>query len=331
MALSPAGSPHSNWRPWALTGLVAVLLAAVPTALSTLSGSGQLNDVVQLSTSTGTIAGSAMASSAGAPAASATAFTMTNSNSNVDTLVRYAWSTTPYYGSDSSQTSISLRSTTHYISDLIWYKQATIVAGTTTTSSYFSGLFIQNAASNGHSAWTSSGNACTSWTGSAAVGFTKTSAGTFTFDYYDASSQTDDTPSTTSSYNYCLDTTNSQVYISTGVAFGSATLVKIYTTDSVLGTLAGYQYQFLPNSYTTGNYYCLASVTGSGTSATPDLAQCQKLTYSASATNTVKMFPMFDPPAAFPSNNQGGAANVITYALSGTQWNPYAHATTNSA
>lgn len=333
MAPQPRSTREIRTRRRLIAALaIAALLAAIlPTVLGSLTGSGQLNDVVQLTTSTGTIAGSAMVSSAGAPAAASSAFTMTNSNSNIDTYVRFGYSTTPYYGSSSSQTSISLRGTTYQISDLLWFKEAATVAGTTTTSQYFSPLLLQNAATNTRAAFTSAGNACTGWTGSAAVGFTKTAAGTFTFNYHDAASPVDDTPSTSASMAYCVDTTNAQMYVGTSASFASATLIKMYTTDATVVTPATYQFEFLPGSYTRGNLYCFVSVTGSGTSATPDLAQCGKLAYSASGASTVTLTPMFDPPAAFPSNNQGGAASVLTYALSGTQWNPYAHATTNSA
>jgi hypothetical protein len=317
--------------PWVVVAAVLSCLA-IPTALSTLSGSGQLTDVVQLSTTTGTLAGSTLASSGGAPAASSSAFTMTNSNSNVDTLIRLGWTAMPYYGTTTSQVSISLRGTTYVISDLLMFKQETTTgAGSTTTSQYFAPLMLNNSANNTRATFTSAGNACTSWTGSAAVGFTATAAGTFTFKYYDATTQTDDTPSTTSSYNYCLDTTNSQVYVGTSASFSTATLVQMYTTDSALATLKTYQFEFLPGSYTHGDKYCFVSVTGSGTSATPDLQQCMFLGYSSSGAATVKLYPIFDPPVGFPSANQAGSASVITYQITGTQWDPYAHTTTNSA
>lgn len=311
---------------------LALAVAATPSAWSALTGSGQLNDVVSLSTSVGSIASSALTTSTGTPVASSTAYAVTNGNSNVDTFIRYDWSTTPYYGSSSGQTSISLRGTTYIISDLLWFKQEVVSgSGTTTTSSYFSPLLLKNSASIARVTWSSSGNACTAWTGSAAVGFSATAAGTFTFKYHGASSQTDDTPSTSDTFHYCLDTTNSQVYLGTSAAFGSATRVRSYTADSALGILNTYQYEFLSGAQTTGNKYCLTGYTGSGTSATPDLAQCQYMAYSTSGAASAKVYPLFDPPAYFPSGNQAGASSVLTYALSGTQWNPFAYTTTNTA
>lgn len=312
--------------------LLAAFLLALPAVQAELTGSGNVTDVVQLSTSTGSIAASALASTAAAPVASGSAFTVTNSGSNVDTFIRYAWQTTPYYGSTSSQTSIALRGTTYYINDLLWYKQETVSgAGTTTTSEYFSPLVIKNAASIARVTWTSAGNACTAWTGSAAVGFLAAAAGSFTFKYHAASSQTDDAPSTSDTFYYCLDTTNTQVYLGKSTAYGSATLVKGYTTNSVLASLQTYQYPFLSGSQSNGNNYCLTGYTGSGTSATPDLAQCQKLAYSTSGAASAKLYPLFDPPAYFPSANQAGGGNAITFGIAGTQWNPYAYSTTNTA
>lgn len=309
----------------------AFVAAGAPTALSALTGSGQLVDAVQLTTQTGSIAGSSLSTS-GTPVSSGTPYSVHNSGSNVDTYVRYDWSTTPYYGSSSGDTSMSLRGTTYYISDLLWFKQEGVTGGgTTTTSSYFSPLVIENAASVTRATWTSDGNTCTSWTGSAASGFSAASGGSFTFMYHDASSPTDDTPSTSDTFYYCLDTTNTRVYLGTSQSYDSGTLLSAYSRNSDITNAYTYQYQFLSGAQTNGNRYCLASYTGSGTAATPDLVQCQKLTYSLSGSAYAKLYPMFDPPQYFPSSNQGGSANVITYALSGTQWNPYAYTTTNSA
>ncbi|MHB8634703.1 MAG: hypothetical protein ACYDBQ_12215 [Thermoplasmatota archaeon] len=307
-------------------------LTASPVALGTLAGSGQINDVLSLTVSTGTLAASTLASAAFAPVVDASSFTATNSNSNIDSFVLYAWGTTPYYGTSSSQTSIAVRGTTYQIGDLLWFKEsATPGGGSATVSQYFSPLLVKNSASITRATFTTAGNACTSWTGTPAVGFIATSAGTLTFKYYDSTTQTDDTPSTTASYNFCLDTTNDQVYLGTTTAYGSNTLIKVYTTNSVLGVLQPYQYEFLPGSYTHGNLYCLTSFTGSGTAATPDLGMCQKMSYQAAASSTAQIFPMFDPPAAFPSDNQLGTTSGLTYGASGTQFNPYATGTTNSA
>jgi hypothetical protein len=163
------------------------------------------------------------------------------------------------------------------------------------------------------------------------VGFVAASGGSFTFKYFSASSQTDDTPSTSSTWYYCLDTVSSQVYLYSSRSFTSGTLVKIYTDNSVAGTLKPYQYEFLESGMTNGNKYCLVSFTGSGTSATPDLVQCMRMTYSTSGSATAKLFPLFDPPAYFPSANQGGGSSAITFAITGTQWNPYLYTETNSA
>jgi hypothetical protein len=319
-------------RVLAVLGVVAAAALLTPVALGTLTGSGQLNDIVAETTSVGTISGSSLTTSDGTPVASGTAFTVTNSNSNVDTLIRYDWSTTPYYGSSSSQTSIALRGTTYQIADLLLFKQQAITgAGTTTTSEYFSPLALKSAATSSLESWSSAGNACTAWTGTAAVGFIKTAAGSFTFKYQTSGSAVDDAPTTSDTFYYCLDTTNSQVYLGKSTAFGSATLVSMYTTDSALATLKTYQYELLSGSQANGNKYCFLSVQGSGTSATPDLVQCSKLAWSASGAATAKMYPMFDPPAYFPSGNQAGASSVVTFAIAGTQWNPFAHTTTNSA
>jgi hypothetical protein len=331
----PAGAATpQGWR-GRLAGLFAfalgVGLAAIsPVSMASLSGSGNLNDVVSLTVSTGSLAASTLTTS-GTPIASSTAFNVNDGTSNVDTYILYAWSTTPYYGTTSSQTSIDLRGTTYQIGDLLWFKQAIVSgSGTTTTSQYYAPLLLKNSASITTVTWTSAGNACTAWTGTPAVGFIATAAGTFTFKYHDATTQTDDAPSTTSSYNYCLDTTSSQVYLGTSTAYGSNTLIKVYTTNSVLGILQSYQFEFKPGSYTTGNKYCMSGFTGSGTSATPDLAMCEMMPYSTSGASSAKLTPLFDPPTYFPSGN-GLGGNAITYAASGTQWNPYSSSTTNSA
>ncbi len=309
----------------------AALVAAAGAAVAELTGSGNLADVVSVSTSTSSISGSSLATTSGSPVASSSAFTMTNSNSNVDTLIRFAWSTTPYYGSSSGQTSAALRGTTYYVGDLLWFKQESISgAGTTTTSEYFSPLLLKNAASITRATFTASGNACTGWTGSAAGGFSAAAAGTLTFKYFAASSQTDDAPSTSATFYYCLDTTNTLAYLGTSAAFGSATLAYPYSTNSALASLKTYQYQFLSGSQSNGNKYCLTGYTGSGTSATPDLAMCGLLGYSLLGSATTKLYPLFDPPGYFPSANQGGASSAITYAIAGTQWNPYAYTTTNA-
>lgn len=312
----------------------AVVALALPTALGTLSGSGNVTDIVQLSTSTSSLNAISASPTGGSASAAPTtsgssAFTMTNSGSNVDTLIRYAWGTTPYYGASSASTSISIRSTTYYISDLLWFKQQTLdSASTATTSEYFSPLLVKNVASVGAATFSSAGNACTAWSGTAGSGFSAAAAGTFTFKYYGASSQTNDAPSTSDTFYYCLDTTNSQVYLSKSASFTSATRVYSYATESVNAVLSTYQYQALSGSQSAGNKYCLVSITGSGTSATPDLAQCQFLPFELGGSTTAKMYALIDPPAYFPSVNQAG---TITYAISGTQWNPYAASTQNSA
>lgn len=304
---------------------------SAPTALSALSGSGQLHDVVQLATSTSNVPASELATS-GAPVASAVAYSVTNSNSNVDTYIRYDWSITPYYGADSSQTSIELRGTTHTIADLLWFRQETVTGtGSTVTSPYFSPLVLENAAANARVSFSPAGNACAAWSGSPASGFSATSAGTFTVRYHVASAAVDDAPLTSEAIHYCLDTTNSNVYLGESASFASATLVAAYTTNSLALAVKTYQFELLPASATAGNKYCLVSVSGSGTSATPDLAQCSKMPYSLADSSTARLAPLFDPPAYFPSGNQAGAANIITYALSGTQWNPFAYTTENGA
>lgn len=306
-------------------------IALAPSALGTLTGSGLLNDVVSLTTTTGTLAAATLTTTDGSPVASGSAFHVTNSISNVDTFIRYDWSSSPYFGATSTDTSIALRGTTYYISDLLYFKQETINGvGTTTTSDVFAPLVIKNAASVSRATFTAAGNACTAWTGSAAGGFSATAAGSFTFRYYLASAQTDDTPSTSITYYYCLDTTNSQTYLHTSASFTGATLVKKYTSDSVGGVLNTYQYE-LATGQSNGNKYCLTAYTGAGTSATPDLAMCEKLAFGLLNSAAGKLYPLFDPPDAFPSSNQEGAANTITYSIAGTQWNPYAYTTTNSA
>lgn len=311
----------------------AAALALMPAALGALDGSGNVSDIVQLTTSTGTL--SVLSSSAsggsasGSPVTSgSSAFALTNSGSNVDTFVRYAWGTTPYYGASSSSTSISIRSTTHYISDLLWFKQQKVAADTTlTTSEYFSPLVIKNAASVQTATFSSLGNACTAW-GSVPASFSPAAAGTFTVKYYSASSQTNDAPTPSDTFHYCLDTTNSQVYLGTSASFASGTRVYSYATNSANAVLNNYQWQLLNSGQTNGNFYCLTSYTGTGTSATPDLSQCQKLAYETLASTSIKLYVLQDPPAYFPSVNQAG---TITYAVAGTQWNPYSQSTTNSA
>lgn len=311
---------------------LAIVSAAAPAALGTLTGSGQLNDIVSLSTSTGSIAGSAMTTTDGTPIASASSFTVTNSNSNVDTFIRYDWSTTPYYGSNSAQTSITLRGTTHQIADLVLLEQSiTTGAGATTTSAYYAPIALKSGATTSLASWSSAGNACTAWTGVPAVGFLATSAGSFTFKYQTSGSPVNDAPTTSDTFYYCTDTTNSQAYLGKSTAYGSATLVSAYTINSVLATLKTYQYEFLSGAQATGDSYCLTGFTGAGTAATPDLVQCSKLAWSSSGAATAKLYPMFDPPAYFPSGNQAGASSAVTFAIAGTQWNPYAYTTTNAA
>lgn len=323
---------HTRTRAIVTLASALAILATSPTALSALTGSGQVSDVVRLTTVVGSIAGSAMTSADGSPAASSSAFHAHNSNSNVNTYIRYTWSTTPYYGPTTTDTTISIRGTTHAISDLLWFKQESVSgAGVTTTSESFTPLLLANSASIATVTWTSAGNACTGWTGSPAGGFSATSAGSFTFRYHAASAPVDDTPATSDAFYYCLDTTNSKIYLAKSTVFGSATLLSLYTRNSGIASVQTYAYEFLSGAQAEGNTYCMTGVTGSGTSATPDLAQCQALTYSRSGSAASKMQPLFDPPAYFPSVNQAGGSSAVTYALTGTQWNPYAYTTTNSA
>ncbi|MHB8606400.1 MAG: hypothetical protein ACYDCK_14225 [Thermoplasmatota archaeon] len=315
---------------------MALLLFAglAPFALATLSGSGQLNDIVAISTTTGTIATAALTTPDGTPVQSATLFTMTNSNSNVDTFIRYDWTSSPYYGASSSNTSIALHGTTYYISDLLYYKEVTVTGGgTTTTADALMPLTMKNSGTQNTVTWTSDGNACTAWTGSAALGFAKASSGSFTVKFYLGSTyaSNDNTPTTSQTFYYCTDTTNSQTYLGTTQAFGSDTLVVAYTTDSALATLKTYVYTFVPTGATNGDSYCLTGFVGAGTAATPDLVMCNKLPYSLLGSATAKLDPLFDPPAFFPSGNTGGAASVVTFSITGTMWDPYSHTTTQSA
>lgn len=312
----------------------ACLLLAAPAAYAALAGSGQVTDIVQLTTSTGTLSALSSTASGGSASGSpvtsgASAFTMTNSGSNVDTLIRYAWGTTPYYGASAASTSITIRSATHQVGDLLWFQQQTLnAAAVATTSDYFSPLIVKNAASVATATFASAGNACTGWTGAPGAGFTAVAAGTFTFKYYAASSQSNDAPLTSDTFHYCLDTGSSQVYLGKSASFTAATRVYGYATESTGGVLKTYRYPALSGAQTAGNSYCLVSITGTGTSATPDLAQCQALPFELAGSTTAKLYVLIDPPAYFPSANQGGA---ITYGITGTQWNPYAAATTNSA
>lgn len=313
----------------AVTAIALALVA--PTALSALSGSGNVTDIVQLNVATSSLGAlsstAAGGSASGSPVTSgANAFTLDNSGSNVDTFVRYDWGASPYYGGVAGQTGITLRGTTHVISDLLWFRQITTLAAGTTSSEYFAPLVLKSGVAR--ATFVPGGNACTGWAGSATGGFSASSAGSFTFRYYEASSQTDDAPLTSDTFHYCLDAANSLAYIGESASFTTATLVYSYGGDSANGALKNYQYEFLNGAQTEGNTYCLTGITGSGTNAMPNLAQCQKLPFELTGATTVKMGVLFDPPAYFPSVNQGGA---LTYGLSGTQWNPYASSTTNSA
>lgn len=311
--------------------VLAGAVLALPGALSALSGSGNVTDVVELSPTVTTVGSlvSTASSASGPPVASSAMFTVTNGGSNVDTFVRYAWSTTPYYGASTGSTSIVIRSATSYISDLLWFKQETVdSASTATTSLTYTPLLIKNAASIATVSWTSSGNACTGWTGTPVGGYSAAAAGTFTVKYHLSASPVNDGSVTSESFHYCADTTSARVYLGESAAFGAATLLEVYSTNSADAILKNYQYQLLPASTTAGNRYCLTGFTGSGTAATPDLAQCEKLPYELNGATTAKLGVLYDPPTYFPSVNQGG---TITYTLSGVQWNPYASSTTNSA
>lgn len=316
-----------------VTATVALVAAlALPTAISSLTGSGNVTDVVQLSVTTGSLpalASSATGSSAsGAPVTSgASAFTLDNLGSNVDTFVRYDWGLAPYYGGDAAKSSIGIRGATHRISDLLWFRQSSIVEAGTTSSDYYSPLVLK-ATDVSRATFAATGNACTGWSGTAADGFAATAAGTLTYKYYGAESQTDDSPLASEEFHYCLDVANSLVYLGKTASFTAATLVSSAGADSANGALKTYQYEFLSSAQTKGNKYCLTGVTGAGTAATPNLVQCQKLPYELAGSTTAKLFVLFDPPAYFPSVNQGGA---LTYSIAGTQWNPYASATTNAA
>ncbi|MHB8585899.1 MAG: hypothetical protein ACYDDF_08720 [Thermoplasmatota archaeon] len=301
----------------------ATILSSSSLTSASLSGSGQLTDVASVNTDTGSVASSALTTTPGVPAASSTGFSIDNSNSNVDTFARWTWATTPYYGTTSSQTSVTIRGTTYQIADLVYFKQETVSGtGTVTTLDTFAPLLLKNSATIGDATFSTAGNACTAWTGTAATGFLAASAGTLTFKYHTASSPTS-AASTSQTFDYCLDTTNDQVYLGTATAFGSDTLAVVYSTASALATLKTYQYAFVPTGQSTGAKYCLTGYTGSGTSATPDLAMCQYLPYSSSGATKANLYPLFDPPADMPSGNQAGASNFLTFSISGTQWDPY--------
>lgn len=307
-------------------------LAFAPTALSALSGSGNVTDIVQLSTTVNSLpvlSSTAQAASAsGDPVASGTAFTMTNSGSNVDTFLRYTWGTVPYYGASSASTSITLRGTAHRIQDLLWFNQESVTAASVATrSDYFSPLEINAATPATRATVTAAGNACTTW-GTPPAGFTPVSAGTLVFTYHLVSSPVNDAPVTSDTFHFCLDTSSGDVILSKTASFTGATQIKVYTTNSANAVLNTYRYQMLPNSVTKGNFYCTTGVTGSGTAATPNLIQCQMLPYETLDSTTIKLFALYDPPSFFPSVNQGG---IVTYGITGTQWNPYSSTTTNSA
>src|ERR1051326_8251532 len=103
--------PRSRTLVITASAAIALLIVA-PTGWSTLTGSGLVSDIVQLSVSTGTLpaldptfTGS---SASGNPALTTSAFTMTNGGSNLDTFLRYSWTALPYYGASSAQTSITI-------------------------------------------------------------------------------------------------------------------------------------------------------------------------------------------------------------------------------
>jgi hypothetical protein len=307
-----------------------LLLVVASPALASLAGSGQVTDVVNVAVDTSSLASSLLQTTGGQPIASSSDYVFDNGNSNVDTFTKFAWGTTPYYGGSSSQTSVSIHGTTYQISDLLYFEQETRTgAGTVATSSIFAPLLLKNSATIADVTFTTAGNACTAWTGSPAVGFIAASAGTMTFKYHTVASPTS-APATTQTFNWCLDTTNSQVYWGTAAAYASDTLVVLYSTNSALATLKTYQYDFIPTGVANGAYYCLTSITGSGTAATPDMGMCEYLPYSSSGSAQGHLYPLFDPPAAFPSGNQLGSSAAFTYTVTGTQWDPYQSSTTNS-
>lgn len=332
--MSRHGTVSRLRSPSIAVGLVAlgVIVAAAilaPSGLGVVAGTGGINDVVQLTTASSTI--SAATSSSGAPGVSATPASVHNSDSNVDSWLKYDWSTTPYYGSNTGDTSITVRGTAYTVADLLWFKQETVnAASTTTTAQYFSPLKLVTGGSR--VTFTSAGNACTAWTGSPVAGWAATAAGSITFKYFDASSQTDDTPSTTTTFNWCADTTMKAVYFSTGTAYSASNIVYEWDVNSLATQPAkqyGWEFDGF-NSYTRGNYYCLSGFTGSGTSATPNLMLCTKMPHEAAGSDYAKLYSMFDPPAGFPSTNQLGTSAAVTYSLSAVQWNPWSYTTQNT-
>lgn len=327
-------SPISSKRIASVLVLALVVgLAAVPTVLGALGGSGNTTDIVQLSTTVGSVG--TLTSTAAAPDASSTAFTMTNSGSNVDTFLLYGWNgnNLPYYGASSGNTAISLRGVSYSISNLLSFKQETVTgSGTTATSAYYSPLVLK-AATSSATTMTPTGNACTGWTGTASGAFTKVASGTLTLPYQVTGSVANDAPSS-ATFSYCAGTEGSvsAVYLSKlgspTFATTDSTQIVLYSESSSNGVLKSYQYEFLPGGHTAGNKYCLTGFTGTLTDTKPDLAQCSMMPYSTLGVATAKLSVLYDPPALFPATNQGGA---LTFAVSGTQWNPYASGTTNSA
>lgn len=301
--------------------ILLTLAALAPTAYSALGGSGNVTDFIALTTVDGsldTLVATA-ASASGGIVSSADSFHVHNSGSNVDTFLVYAWASSPTVGG--SAPSITLRGTTHYVSDLLWFRQETVdSASASTLSSWYSPLVVKSDSGVKSVVFTPSNDACAGWVNNPG-GLTLAAAGSFTVNYYTTSS-TNDAPATTSAVHYCVDTTNSRVYLNSAADFTGATLVEKYTTNSANGVLKTYQHTIATNKY------CLYAIVGTGTSATPELHQCSMLPYEQAGTTAAKLHALFDPPSYFPSVNEGGA---VAFSVNGVQWNPYASSTTNEA
>ncbi|HET6404256.1 MAG TPA: hypothetical protein VFH78_06375 [Candidatus Thermoplasmatota archaeon] len=312
----------------ALATAAVVAALAAPATFAALSGSGNVTDYVQLSVDTGTLdtlTASAASGSGAIVTSGDDAFQISNAASNVDTFLFYGWSNAPYFGASPLQTSIQLRGTTYPISDLLWFRQETVnSAGGLATSQVYSPLVIKSASDVKTVSFTSSGDACSAW-GAAPEGAVPSAAGSFTTKYYTAASA-NDAPSTSDAVHYCIDATNSRLYLNAAASFTGATAIDLYTVSSTT-SLRSYQAE-LVRSDGTGNKYCFFAVNGAGTSATPELRQCQKLPYEMDGVTSARAYVLFDPPTFFPSTNQGGA---VTFAVAGVQWNPYSGAAVNTA
>lgn len=299
-------------------GALVLLAAAVaPAAFAALGGSGNVTDYIELTTVQGSVSllQANAASGSGDVVRSPEAFQVNNAGSNVDTLLMYSWAAAPTVGGTS--TSIALRGTTHYISDLLWFRQETVsAANVATLSDNWSPLVIKDATDVKSVTYASSANLCTAW-GAVPNGFTADAAGTIAVKHYAAATLNDATLPTVT-VHYCVDTSANRVYLNSAASFTNAVLLEKYTTDSAGGVLKNYQHTIASNKY------CLYGITGSGTAAKPELHQCSMLPYAQAASTAAKLWPLFDPPAFFPSLNQNGA---VAFSVEGLQWNPYSDAT----